>query len=155
MNLLSGLYIWTLEPKIQNYICSQELPINVNGTPTYFIAIKGEDGRILKHVFISVQELEVSGIEDTKSRSYTLYLQALGSANTDDLNEITGIITEITDYVLDGNTIYWIEIDNDKRYMINVASFESDVMMYFIGLQIGDSITMSIQSNTVFQIVIE
>ena len=57
--------------------------------------------------------------------------------------------------MLDGNTIYWIEIDNDKRYMINVASFESDVMMYFIGLQIGDSITMSIQSNTVFQIVIE
>lgn len=146
--------VLTLLPQ-NNISTSFPIPINVNDTPTYFIAIKGEDGRILRYVFMSVQELEIYGIEETKSRAYTLYLQSLGSANTDDLNEITGEITEITSYVLDGNTIYWIEIDDDKRYMINVASFESDVMMYFIGLGIGDDITISIQGSTVFQIEIE
>ncbi|AIO19203.1 hypothetical protein KQ51_01326 [Candidatus Izimaplasma bacterium HR1] len=146
--------VLTLLPQ-NNISTSFPIPINVNDTPTYFIAIKGEDGRILRYVFMSVKELELYGIEETKSRAYTLYLQSLGSANTDDLNEITGMITEITSYVLDGNTIYWIQLDDDERYMINVASFESDVMMYFIGLDIGDSITMSFQENTVFQITIE
>ena len=146
--------VLTLLPQ-NNISTSFPIPINVNGVPTYFIAIKGEDGRILRYVFMSVQELEVYGIEETKSRAYTLYLQSLGSSNTDDLNQVIGTITEITSYVLDGNTIYWIELDNDELYMINVASFETDVMMYFISLEINDQITILEQDNTVFQINIE
>ncbi len=146
--------VLTLLPQ-NNISTSFPIPINVNDTPTYFIAIKGEDGRILRHVFMNVQELEIYGIEETKTRAYTTYLQSLGSSNTSDLNEITGEITDITNYVLDGHTIYWIEIDDLERYMINVASFESDIMMYFVGLEVGDEITFHEQDNTVFQIEVD
>jgi hypothetical protein len=146
--------VLTLLPQ-NNISTSFPIPINVNGTPTYFVAIKGEDGRILRHVFMNVQELEVYGIEETKSRAFTLYLQSLGSANQDSLTELTGTITNIESYILDGNTIFWIELDNDELYMINVASFENDVMMYFISLDVGDDITISVQGNTVFRILVE
>ena len=144
----------TLLPQ-NNISTSFPIPINVNETPTYFIAIKGEDGRILRHVFMSVQELEVYGIEETKARAYTDYLQRLSSANTDDLETITGTITGITSYVLEGNTIYWVELDDDEWYMLDVSSFESDVMMYFVGLDVGDDVEFHVQTNTVIDITTE
>ncbi len=146
--------VLTLLPQ-NNIYTAFPVPINVNDTPTYFIAIKGEDGRILRHVFINVQELEIYGIEETKSRAYTLYLQSLGNSNTSELTSLTGVITDITNYVLDGNTIYWIQLDNDTYYMINVASFESDVMQYFVELKTGDDITVKVQDHTIFEITIE
>lgn len=144
----------TLLPQ-NNISTSFPIPINVNDTPTYFIAIKGEDGRILRHVFMNVQELEVYGIEETKARSYTDYLQRLGSSNTDNLITITGSITDMTNYVLDGNTIYWIEIDDDEWYMLDVSSFDSDIMLFFVALVIGDDITMDVQEYTILSIETE
>jgi hypothetical protein len=141
----------TLLPQ-NNISTSFPIPINVDDTPTYFIAIKGEDGRILRHVFMSVQELEVYGIEETKARSYSDYLQRLGSSNTDNLTTVTGEITDTTSYVLDGNTVYWIEIDDDQWYMIDVSSFDSDVMLFFVALVIGDTITFDAQEYTVIDI---
>ena len=146
--------VLTLLPQ-NNISTSFPIPINVSGTPTYFIAIKGEDGRILRHVFMGVQQLEIYGIADKKASAYTLYLQSLGSANPDELIEVVGTITGISDYILDGNTIYWLELDNTDLYMINVASFDNVVMMYFISLEIGDDITINVQGNTVFQIQTE
>lgn len=144
----------TLLPQ-NNISTSFPIPINVNDTPTYFIAIKGEDGRILRHVFMSVQELEVYGIEETKAKAYTDYLQRLGSANTDNIIDVAGTITDQTSYVLDGNTVYWIEIDNGFWYMIDVSSFNIETMQYFIGLSIGDDIAIEVQDMTVISITIE
>lgn len=142
----------TLLPQ-NNISTSFPIPINVNDTPTYFIAIKGEDGRILRHVFMNVQELEVYGIEETKAKAYTNYLQSLGNSSTDELVNITGNMTDQTSYVLDGSTIYWIEIDNDLWYMIDVSSFDNDIMMYFISLDIGDPIAINVQDFTVIEII--
>ena len=144
----------TLLPQ-NNISTSFPIPINVNDTPTYFIAIKGEDNRILRYVFMNVKELEVYAIEETKAKAYTDYLTRLGSSNVDDLSQVTGDITEITSYVLDGNTVYWIELDNDELYMLNVATIDSEQMMFFVGLALNDEITLSIQGNTVIAIEID
>jgi len=142
----------TLLPQ-NNITTSFPIPINVNETPTYFIAIKGEDGRILRHVFMNVQELEVYGIAETKSKAYTAYLQSLGNSNTDNLESVTGVLTDQTSYVLDGNTVYWIELDNTEWYTIDVSSFNIDDMMYFISIELGDTIELSVQEHTVLDII--
>ncbi|QMS85776.1 hypothetical protein [Candidatus Xianfuyuplasma coldseepsis] len=144
----------TLLPQ-NNISTSFPIPINVNDTPTYFIAIKGEDGRILRHVFMSVQELEVNGMGETKAKAYTAYLQRLGSTSTSDLVEISGPLTDRTSYVLEGNTIYWIEIDDDEWYIVDVSSFDNTDMMYFISLEIGDTFTGNVQGNTVIEMNLE
>ena len=143
--------VLTLLPQ-NNIYTSFPIPINVADTPTYFIAIKGEDGRILRHVFMSVQQLEVYGIEETKAKAYTEYLLRLGTSNVDALQNVSGTITKITSYVVDGNTVYWVELDNDKLYLINVSTFNNDTMMFFISLGLGDTIDFEVQGNSVLVI---
>jgi hypothetical protein len=143
----------TLLPQ-NNISTSFPIPINVDETPTYFIAIKGEDGRILRHVFMSVQNLELYGIADTKARAYTNYLQELGATSNNGTSTVSGIITGHTSYVLEGNTIYWVQLDDDLWYLIDVSTFGSSVMRYFIALEIGDSIELVVQDFTVLNIVV-
>jgi len=143
--------VLTLLPQ-NNISTSFPIPINVNDVPTYFIAIKGEDGRILRHVFMSVQELEVYGIEETRNQAYSDYLLRLDSTNTSDLTTVTGEILEITSYVLDGNTVYWIDIGG-TLYMINVAAFDNETMMKFVAKNVGDTIEINVQGNIVIEIV--
>lgn len=138
----------TLIPQ-NNITTSFPIPINVNGTPTYFILIKGEDGRIIRHVFMNVQDLEVSGIGEKKISAYSDYLLNLGSSNQSNLTEITGMITAITSYVSEGDTIYWVQIDNDTYYVINVSTFDLEEMRYFIAKEIGDEITIKVQETTI------
>ncbi len=144
----------TLLPQ-NNISTSFPIPINVNDVPTYFIAIKGDDGRILRYVFMSVQDLEIYGIAETKNQAYSIYIQRLSSISTDNLETVSGTITKITSYVLEGNTIYWIEINNSDYYMVDVSLFDSSIMKYFISLSIGDAITITVQDYTVIDIDIQ
>lgn len=142
----------TLLPQ-NNIFTSFPIPINVNEVPTYFIAIKGEDGRIIRYVFMSVQELEVYGIAETKTQAYTDYVLRLGSSNTVDLDIVEGVITDFTTYIVDGNSVYWIEIDGTELYLLNVSGFDNDEMRYFISLDIGDTIEMHVQDNTIIELI--
>ncbi|MDC0558903.1 hypothetical protein OAO42_00675 [Candidatus Izimaplasma bacterium] len=145
--------VLTLLPQ-NNISTAFPIPINVLETPTYFIAIKGEDGRILRYVFMNVKELEVYGISDKKTKAHTDYLLSLSSTTQNELDQVTGDITDITSYVSEGNTIYWIELDNDETYLLNVSTVEVIEMMYFVGKDLGDEITFKIQDNTVIEIVL-
>jgi energy-coupling factor transporter transmembrane protein EcfT len=140
----------TLLPQ-NNISTSFPIPINVSDTPTYFIAIKGDDGRILRYVFMSVQDLELYGIAETKNQAYSIYVQRLSSVSTDNLVEITGILTDLTSYVLDGNTIYWIQINGSEWYMVDVSLFDSSQMRQFISLSIGDTLTIFVQDFNVIE----
>jgi hypothetical protein len=147
--------VLTLLPQ-NNISTSFPIPINVEDVPTYFILIKGEDGRILRYVFISVQDLELYSIsENSKTEAYNNYLVQLSEVNTGVTEEISGTITEIDSYVVSGNTIYWVEIDNLDRYKINVSNFSDAEMSYFTGLGVGDSITFDVLGYNVLEIQVE
>lgn len=145
----------TLLPQ-NNISTSFPIPINVDGTPTYFILIKGEDGRILRYVYISVQDLELLSMVEDQDTAYINYLEKLDEeGGYSSATEMTGIITDITSYVSGGNTIYWVQLDGDERYKINVSQFTDLQMGYFVGLEIGDSITISVLNYTIIDITIE
>lgn len=131
----------TLLPQ-NNITTSFPIPINVENTPTYFILIKGEDGRILRNVFIGVQDLESYTINDTKNAAYDSYLLNLGSTASS-VDTITGEVTDILSYVQQGNTMYWFEIDG-SYYLINVSKFTDDQLRMFIEYGIGDTVTFQI-----------
>lgn len=147
--------VLTLLPQ-NNISTSFPIPINVNDVPSYFILIKGEDGRILRYIFISVQDLELYSISEVQEDAYDDYLSKLDEdSNYSSAIEVEGTITDITSYVSEGNTIYWIQIDNDLRYKINVSHFTDEEMGYFISLNIGDDITINIINYLVVNIDIE
>ncbi|MCF7926465.1 MAG: hypothetical protein K9L74_02650 [Candidatus Izimaplasma sp.] len=146
--------VLTLLPQ-NNISTTFPIPINVNETPTYFIAIKGEDGRILRHVFMNVRELEVYGIAETKNRAHTDYLLSLGANDSDSLTEITGTITDLESYVSESNTIYWIQIDNDLYYILNISTVNIEEIEVFISKEIGDTISFKVQDKTIIKINLE
>ncbi len=138
----------TLIPQ-NNISTSFPIPLNVNNNPTYFILIKGEDGRILRYVFMKIQDLEFYSISESKADAYNRYLIKLNDEDDAVSTEISGTITDIKSYVNDGFTIYWVEIDNDNLYMINVGSFTNLEMQYFISLDIGDEIEVYVVDSTI------
>ena len=146
--------ILTLLPQ-NNISTSFPIPMNVEDVPTYFILIKGEDGRILRYNYISVQDLEVNSMSESKEVAYNNYLVKLSELGDSTATSVTGVITEITSYVVDGNTVYWVELDNDLRYKINVSNFSDAELRYFIGLDVGDSITFDVLNFTVITIDLE
>ncbi len=147
--------VLTLLPQ-NNISTSFPIPINVNGVPTYFILIKGNDGRILRYVYISVQDLELSSMAEEQDEAYSTYLAELDEeSGYSSATELVGIITDITSYVSGGNTIYWVQLDDDERFKINVSLFTDEEMGYFVSLDIGDSITISVLNYTVTSITIE
>ena len=133
----------TLIPQ-NNISTSFPIPLNVEGTPTYFILIKGEDGRILRYVYIKIQDLEFYTIsENSKTDAYNRYLVKLNEDDDTVATNVTGTINSITSYVVSGNTVYWIDIE-DELYLINVADFNDEEMRYFISKEIGDEISIYI-----------
>ena len=147
--------VLTLIPQ-NNISTTFPVPINVDGIPTYFILIKGNDGRILRYVYVSVQDLELFSIAENQAGAYSGYLSRLDEEFGQSFaTEVSGVITEITSYVSGGNTIYWIQLDNDERFKINVSQFTDAEMEYFISLDIGDSITFNVLNYTVIRIIIE
>jgi hypothetical protein len=143
--------VLTLLPQ-NNISTSFPIPINIDNQPTYFILIKGEDGRILRYVFISAQDLEVFSMAETKIGAYNNYLVKLSETDTSSITSVTGVITDIESYVSGGNTIYWIELDNQYRYKINVSNFSDNEMGYFTGLDIGDTIRINVLDYNVVEI---
>ena len=139
----------TLIPQ-NNISSSFPIPMNILDTPSYFVLIKGEDGRILRYVFIKIQDLDFNVIsEKSKMDAYNLYLTKLSDDDEGITENVSGTIDKITSYVIQGNTIYWIEV-NGKLYMINVVNFTSSEMQYFISKDVGDSIDFeTISSNII------
>lgn len=146
--------VLTLLPQ-NNISTSFPIPINIEDNPTYFILIKGEDGRILRYVFISARDLEIYSMSETKSGAYNAYLVRLSETDTSSMENVTGLIVDMTSYVSNGNTIYWIELDDAKRYKINVSNFSDSEMSHFTSLIIGDSITISVLDYNVVEIEVE
>jgi hypothetical protein len=140
----------TLIPQ-NNISTSFPIPLNVQNVPTYFILIKGEDGRILRYVFIKIQDLEFYTISEASlSDAYNNYLKKLNDEDDDfQAEKITGTIDSITSYVLEGNTVYWIEV-NGNFYQINVKDFTDQQMQFFISKDVGDSVEFySVESTVV------
>jgi heme/copper-type cytochrome/quinol oxidase subunit 4 len=144
----------TLLPQ-NNISTSFPIPINIEDNPTYFILIKGEDGRILRYVFISAENLEIFSMAETKIGAYNNYLVKLSETDSSTIEDVSGAITDKISYVSGGNTIYWIEIDNDKRYKINVSNFSDPEMSYFTSLDIGDTISLRVLDYNVVTIEID
>lgn len=138
----------TLLPQ-NNIAATFPVPLNVMDKPTYYMLIKGEDGRILRHVFMNVQDLEISGMATTKNNAYNAYVLNLGELDSDILDEVEGTITHLESYVIEGNTIFWVEVDDGQIYSLNVQQFDIEEMRYFMTKRVGDEIRFFAQDQRI------
>lgn len=121
------------EGKVQNlgYTATFPLLLNISGEPTYFISLKDSAGLVKMYAMVNIQKYTVVATATTTNECERQYKDMLISNNiqVDDNNaepvkttKITGTITKLASAVVEGNTHYYIALNDGKNiYDIDVS----------------------------------
>jgi len=139
------------EGKVQElgYSATFPLLLNIGNQPTYFIALKDAAGLVKKYAMVNIEQYQIVAIGDTVNACEKTYLEqmklgGIGVEDTSLLPKITGSIKKIAEGVVDGNSHYYIILDNsDEIFDINVADF-----IQIIKYNIGDTITITYSAGS-------
>ncbi len=141
----------------KGYNATFPILINIESVPSYFISLKDNAGLVKAYSFVSVENYQIVGVGDTIASAKTDYLRLLNENNLisdSDLQdsdvqtetkgeEITGAITAINTAVVNGNSVYYIQI-GESIYKVDIKV--SDRLPF---LKAGDTITIIAEGKTI------
>ena len=146
---------------VQDYAYKATFPIllNVSGQPTYFMSLKDADNLVKRYAMVNVQNYQVAVTGATIAECTRIYAEKLeqnnikvdvdldelenigneNQGNETELFTVSGAVTDIRTAVIDGNSVYFIELDGSGIYYSIKASQQEKVVI----LNEGDVITVS------------
>lgn len=131
------------------YNATFPVSLNVNNQPTFFITIKDANGIIKKYTFVNIKDYYKVGLGDTITGAYNSYLISLGEdgdiTDNSDLTLVTGVVERINWNLIEGNTIYYIKLEDDET-IYQVKSNISDKLPITI---VGDNLTIKVTGNII------
>lgn len=140
------------EGQVQNlgYRATFPLLLNIADEPTYFMALKDGAGLVKKYAMVNVQKYQWVAIGDTVQeceKNYTELLNTNGiiSSQAEDLKSITGKIASVSPIVLEGNTHYYICLENSED--IFDIDMQEISLIGIVRYQSGDTITFEYQEG--------
>jgi len=150
------------EGKVQNlkYKATFPILINAGGHPTYFMSLKDSAGLVKQYAFVSVENYQIVATGSSVAEAERAYYQLLkdnGKVNVEIENKsLTGKITSINEAVVDGNTHYYFQLDNDSHIYIAPVSLSNQLPLAKIGDQVTiefveDDSTSEVISSIKFQ----
>lgn len=149
------------EGQVQNlgYQATFPLLLNIEGEPTYFIALKDDAGLVKKYAMVNVQKYQIVAIGDTVTEcesEYTSLMYENGiktvAEDTRTVETIKGKITKIAQGVIDGNSHYYIMIDgSDDIFDVSVVDF-IDIIKYTEGDEVTVEYKKGEESNLVLSL---
>ncbi|MCH4184749.1 MAG: Tat pathway signal sequence [Eggerthellaceae bacterium] len=108
--------------QVQNlgYDATFPLLLNINGQPTYFMALKDNAGLVKKFAMLDIQRYQNVAVGDTVAECQKSYksLLATNSAVGDvsaNVEDTTGVIKHVTTAVIDGNSHFYLKLQNDEH----------------------------------------
>lgn len=132
------------EGKVQHlgYQATFPLLLNIAGEPTYFIALKDAAGLVKQYAMVNISKYTIVAIGDSVTACEKSYRELLKSNNvtvtdSNSLEKITGKITKISEAVVDGNSHYYILLENSTEIFDITVSDLIPIVKY----NIGDTIT--------------
>ncbi len=119
------------EGQVQNlgYRATFPLLLNISDQPTYFMALKDGAGLVKKYAMVNVQKYQWVAIGDTVKECEKAYMTLLATNGISKINEnqdifetISGKITAIAPIVIEGNTHYYVALENsDQLFDIDMS----------------------------------
>ncbi|MDC7287138.1 CvpA family protein [Blautia schinkii] len=147
------------EGQVQNlgYQATFPLLLNIHGEPTYFLALKDNAGLVKKYAMVNIQKYQNVAIGDTVAACEKTYVKMIKGSNAaiadENSKKITGKIKRMAQGVIDGNTHYYIVLENHDELIFDVPITD------FLGIvkyDVGDSITIAYNeaqpANTVISV---
>ena len=132
-----------------NYTATFPLLLNIADQPSYFMALKDAAGLVKMYAMVNVSQYQIvatgSSVADCES-SYRLMLARNGLISDSDTDvkptgqgQVTGTIAEIRSAVVEGNTWYYLHLqDGSVYYAISAADDKNAVI-----LSVGDQVTVT------------
>ena len=132
-----------------NYIATFPLLLNIADQPTYFMALKGNDGLVKMYAMVNVQQYNIVETGGTVAECEANYRRTLADnglisdseseAAPSDQEEVSGAVAEIRTAVLDGNSYYFLRLEGQEVfYAVNAAENPLAVI-----LNTGDQVTIT------------
>ena len=137
------------EGKVQNlgYKSAFPLLLNIDNEPTYLMALKDAAGLVKMYAMVNVQNYQIvatgnSVVECEAAYKNLMADNGIETSETEpdkgELKTVTGVIRKIAESVVEGNSHYYLLLDqSDTIYDVNVAEHIS-----IIRYNTGDSITL-------------
>ena len=143
------------EEQVQHlgYYSTFPILLNIGNRPTYFMSLKGDAGLVKMYAFVDVQQYQVVGTGSTVKEARKNYLAKLsteGESITDtntDANQFTATIKDISSAVVDGNTVYYIILDDNRIYTAQIGV--SDILPF---LAVGDRVGVNVSGEKITEI---
>lgn len=139
-----------------SYVATFPLLLNIGGEPTYFIALKDQAGLVKKYAMVNISKYQIVAIGDTVSDCEKTYLSLMKSSgitvtDNDTLPKLTGTIQKIAEGVVDGNTHYFILLEESEDiFDVSVVDY-IDIIRY----NVGDHITLTYSVGSKYNTVVD
>lgn len=132
------------------YKATFPLLINVGGEPTYFLALKDGAGLVKKYAMVNIEKYQIVAIGDSVSECEKAYRSLMVDSGIEAVQNVNaktvqGIISEIREAVIDGNTHLYFMLENDSDFLYQVVVRDQ---MNAMKKRVGDQIEIEyIESN--------
>lgn len=126
-----------------NYTATFPLLLNINGEPTYFMALKDQAGLVKMYAMVNVRQYQLVSTGTTVAECEQQYEKLLLQSNVLEKEEVSttqaqGVVADIRAAVQGGETYYYIRLEGADSYYI-VSAAENPVSVI---LNVGDFVEM-------------
>ena len=120
------------EGKVQNYgyTATYPLPVNIDGQPSYFVALKDKEGINKQYAFVNIKEYSMVGAGESVREAKMNYIKSLKGvgnsvlfATNSKTTDFEGKVSKISSAVQSGNTYYYLLLEGHEN-QIFIASID-------------------------------
>ncbi len=116
------------------YKSTEPLPLNINGIPTYVMAMKDEEGLIKSYAMINIENYSIAAKGATLAETSRAYLQSVArNGNTHVVASAEaygysyeGKVERISSVVEDGSTYYYLVVEGEKDKIFTASYMISE-----------------------------
>lgn len=124
------------------------LLLNLSNEPTYFMALKDNAGLVKMYAMVNVRQYNIVATGSTVSECERNYYALLNQNNikvetNKTLENVFGTVFDIRSSVINGNTIYYFNLTDDKTFYSVPASTCPEA----VTINIGDFVTLQLEGE--------
>lgn len=125
------------------YKATFPLLLNISGEPTYFIPLKDNTNLVKSYAMVNVAQYQIVSTGSTVASCEQAYIRLLNEKGISTPEErietqISGIVDDIRAAVIEGNTYYFIRLENDEIFY-SISASQNPVAVL---LNEGDRVTI-------------
>jgi len=125
------------EGQVQNLRYSAAFPLllNIDGKPTYFMALKDEGGLVKKYAMVNIEKYQIVATGDSVAECEKNYRKlmsenGLGAAvSENEKNSVKGVVEAVFDVVIDGNSYRYIKFAGEDVLYGTMIKDNLDILL--------------------------